>query len=250
MANPTNSDLSPNGDVQGTSYIYKQGTTPNTRTVVSQKVRVLAPAYGGGQMLYQVGVMNNFAPTQDRSVDPVGSIGFGDVIAELVPGLTGAMTASVERTLLYLSNLWQSTGYAGGVSGPVRSLRHHRWPFDIMQQIVFSTIADRELTGDGTQASTDFGSYGSLPYTGVLDKNGEGTGSHNILITMYEACWWSSWNATFNKDTAIVAEGGNLTISDVHDGSNFVKEFTATGGDPSIGQLGSMRFNPTFSPGK
>ena len=33
--------------------------------------------------------------------------------------LTDAMTGTFERVLLYLCNLWQATGYAGGVDGPV-----------------------------------------------------------------------------------------------------------------------------------
>ena len=238
-----NSDLSPNGDVQGTSYMYKQGTTPNTRTVVSQKIRILAPAYGGDAgTLYQIGVMSNFSPTQDRTIDPVTGIGMGDIIQELVPGLTGAMTASVERTMLYLANLWQASGYAAGVSGPVRSLRHHRWPFDVLQQMVFSVIADRELA-DGAGQQSGFGSYGSLPYApSSLDRNGNGAGSHNILITMHEACWWSSWSTAYQKDTAIVNESGNMTITDCHDFSSLYSETLASGLDPTLGQTGSIRF--------
>ena len=133
-----NTDLNPQSGIQGSSQIYKFGTSPNTRSVVTQKVRVLAPAYGG-KGLFQIGVLSNFGPTESRTIEPVRGIGFGDIIAELVPGNTEPMTASVERTMLYLSNLWQSTGYASGVSGPP-VLRHHRWPFDVEQQIVFSVI--------------------------------------------------------------------------------------------------------------
>lgn len=245
-----NTDLSPgnNGDMAGSSYMYRQGTTPNTRTVVSQKIRILAPCYGGtpGQ-LYQIGVMGNFSPTQDRTIDPVSGIGNGDIIAELVPGMTGAMTASVERTMLYLANLWQTTGYASGVSGPVRSLRHHRWPFDVLQQMVFSVIADFELADGagvaGTGRVSQFGEYGSLPYGNVSGPRGtQTTGSHNILMTMHEACWWNAWSTAYQKDTAIVAESGTMTITDVHDFSSTYGEFTPSGNDPSIGQGGSMRF--------
>lgn len=240
-----NTDLSPQGDVQGSSYMYRQGTTPNTRTVVSQKIRILAPCYGGNPgQLYQIGVMGNFSPTQDRTIDPVSGIGNGDIIAELVPGMTGAMTASVERTMLYLSNLWQSSGYASGVSGPVRSLRHHRWPFDVLQQMVFSVIADLELTGEGGVAQSGFGEYGKLPYGNVSGPGGtQVSGTHNILMTMHEACWWNAWSTAYAKDTAIVAESGTMTITDVHDMSTMYGEFTPSGNDPSIGQGGSMRFS-------
>ena len=246
-----NTDLNPQSGIQGSSQIYKFGTSPNTRSVVTQKVRVLAPAYGGSG-LFQIGVLSNFAPTENRTIEPVRGIGFGDIIAELVPGNTEPMTASIERTLLYLSNLWQATGYAGGVSGPVRSLRHHRWPFDIEQQIVFSTIADHEISGDGTGTNTGFGSYGSLQYQGALggggpQGDGSDPGSHNILITYYSGCWWGDWSATFAKDSAMVMETGTVTITDVHDFSSvLVGEFLATGNDPSIGQTGSIIYGNTF----
>ena len=180
-------------------------------------------------------------------------IGFGDIIAELVPGNTEPMTASIERTLLYLSTLWQSTGYASGISGPVRSLRHHRWPFDIEQQIVFSTIADQEISGDGTGSETGFGAFGSLEYAGAIGGGGPRGGgvetpSHNYLVTYYEGCWWGDWSTSFAKDSAMVMESGTVTITDVHDFSSVTYgEFLATGNDPSRGETGSLVYGNTFT---
>jgi hypothetical protein len=235
-----NTDLNPTGPAQGTSYIYKYGTTPNTRSVVSQKVRILAPAYGGGKQLFQIGVLGSVNPSESRTVEPVSSIGFGDIIAEMVPGKTEAMKVSTERTLLYLSNLWQSTGYAGGVSGPVRSLRHHRWPFDVMQQIVFSVIADKEVGAPDTTAQLDY----------AQSWGGEGGslvgGSHRILITMFEACWWEQWSAQVQKDQALVSESGDFSATDVHDFSSIYGEFMATGNDPSNNQYGSIQYGNLF----
>jgi hypothetical protein len=252
MANTdNNAQQTGSGAIQGTSYVYKVGTSPNTRSVVTQKVRILAPAFGATDVgLYQIGVLSNFAPTENRTVEPVRGIGFGDVIAELVPGNTEPMTASIERTLLYLSNLWQSTGYGSGVSGPVRSLRHHRWPFDIKQEIVFSGIADQEL-GGGSESNSNYGAYGSLAYSGATEGpegTGDGTGSHNILITYYETCWWQDWNTAFQRDTAMVMENGTVMITDVHDGSSMYGEFLYTGNDPSVvAGDGSVRFQSTFA---
>jgi hypothetical protein len=59
---------------------------------------------------------------------------------------------------------------------------------------------------------------------------------------MYEACWFTSWSATFSKDAGMVMESGDVIISDVHDFSSMYGEFLSTGNDPSIGQLGSIRF--------
>jgi hypothetical protein len=250
MAN--NQDLSPQRSVQGRSYLYDFGTTPNTRTAVSQKVRIMTPAYGtDSPLLLQMGVLSSFSPNETRTIDTLRGIGFGDMIAELVPSVTEAMTASFERALLYLSNLWQATGYAGGVSGPVRSLRHHRWPFDIEQQLVFSTLADFDLSGQagvgGKSAVGQFaGGVADIRYPEVTPNPkgvpGENR-SHTAIITMYETCWFSSWSLTnLSRDTGMLMETGDVSISDVHDFSSDYGEFLATGNDPTVGELGSIRF--------
>jgi hypothetical protein len=243
-----NSDLNPTGGVQGTSPLYRFGTSVNTRSVVSQKVRILAPAYGANDALYQIGVLGTFNPSPGgRAVEAVRGIGFGDQVGELVPGVTDVPTASAERQLLYLSTLWQATGYAGGVSGPVRSLKHHRWPFDVRQEIVFSVIADREFgaaSGSGFTAGV-----GNLTYSGNLGGgNVEGTsGTHNILVTFYEGCWWTGFSFSgFSKDSALVSESGDMSITDITDGSTVYSEFLASGGDVSIGQLGSRIYAGVF----
>lgn len=244
-----NTDLSPAKGLQGSSPMYDMGTTPNTRTAVSQKVRILTPAYGTSSALFQMGVLYNFAPTESRGIEPVRGIGFGDIIAEMVPGNTEPMTAACERALLYLSNIWQSTGYAAGVDGPVRSLRHHRWPFDVEEQVVFSTLADADLDSAGSGATSPSGAASggvkAIQYPEVTNIGGHSGGGHTALITMYEACWWGDWNRTYNRDTAIITENGTMNITDTHDFSTIYGEFLSTGNDPTIGQLGSIRFgNP------
>jgi hypothetical protein len=151
--------------------------------------------------------------------------------------------------LLYLSNLWQATGYAGGVDGPVRSLAHHKWPFDIEQQLVFSTLADADLMVpnvgviDSKPGSFNGGTQ-AIEYPAVTPDGASNPASrgHSAVITMYEACWFTSWSASFAKDSGMVMESGDVTISDVHDFASMYGEFLATGNDPSIGQLGSIRF--------
>lgn len=242
-----NQDQNPQNGRGGTSYIYKQGTTPNTRVAVSQKVRILAPSYGNNSALWQVGLISSFSPSESKSVDPVRGIGFGDQVAELVPGVTQPRSASVERSLMYLSNLWQATGYAAGIDGPIRSLKHHRWPFDVEHQLVFSNLADFDLTGsantgyNGASGGWDGGTK-SVQFPAVTGVGGLTSGSHTVIITMYEACWWTDWSASFSADSAMIAESGTMQISDVHDFSSIYGEFIPTGNDPTIGQLGSSRF--------
>lgn len=243
-----NQDKNPSNGLQGSSYLYDYGTSPNTRTAVSQKVRVLTPVYGENSAMHQMGVLSNFAPSISRTVDELRGIGFGDQVAELVPSITAAPTGNMERALLYLCNLWQATGYAGGIDGPVRSLSHHKWPFDIEQQLVFSTLADSDLglanVGlNGSTGSFDGGTKSiSYPQTTPDDQGNNQQRGHSAVITIYEACWFTSWSATFAKDSGMIMESGDVMISDIHDFSTMYGEFIATGNDPSLGQLGSIRY--------
>lgn len=239
-----NQDLNPQGGIQGTSPLYRFGTSPNTRSVLSQKVRVLTPAYGGdASVMYQMGVLGSFGISESKTVEAIRGIGFGDQLAELVPGVTDPQNLSFSRSLLYLSNIWQATGYASGVSGPVRSLKHHRWPFDVRQEIVFSTLADQEFSGGAAQGGSGFN--GGVSTTTYADNLGGSSvdaqsGTHNILVTFYEGCWWTSWGHTFEKDSALITEDGDAAITDIHDASTTYGEFTATGNDPSQGQYESV----------
>ena len=247
-----NTDLAPNVNSGGSSYMYDYGTSPNTRTAVSQKVRILTPHFGETQALHQMGVVSSVNPSQNRSVEAIRGVGFGDKIAELVPGVTEPTTLSFERALLYLCNLWQATGYAAGVDGPVRSLAHHRWPFDVEQQLVFSSLADADLgypnvgysNGAGGTAGAFNGGVNAIPFPQVTqDQAGANENrGHTAIITMYEACWFTTWGSSFTKDAGMITETGDVTVSDVHDFASTYGEFLSSGNDPTIGQKGSIRF--------
>lgn len=257
-----NLDNNPSNGVGGSSYIYDYGTSAQTRTAVSQKVRLKTPHYGENSATHQLGVVSSFSLSESKGVDPVRGIGFGDEVAELVPGVTEPASASLERALLWECNLWQGTGYASGIDGPVRSLKHHRWPFDLEMQKVFSTLADADLgvanTGyngaagsfDGgvrrieyPQVTPDFGPGGN----GISSSGGHGVApnearGHSAILTMLEACWWTSWSEGLDASSGIIMESGDIMISDIHDFSSMYGEFLASGNDPTIGQLGSIRF--------
>ena len=259
-----NQDRTPQNGTQGSSYLYDFGTSPNTRTAVSQKVRILAPVFGAEtKALYQMGVVSSFSPSASaRPAEEVRGIGFGDMIAELVPTVTAAHTASIERALLYLSNICQAVGYAAGVDGPVRTLAHHRWPFDIEMQLVFSSLADADLDAANVGASRPTGGgfgQGVKPVRFPVVASGQpaapGTpyGSslgHSAIITMYEACWMTSWQgAVATKDSGQIAETAEVTISDIHDFASTYGEFLPTGNDPTTGQLGSIRYQTVSATG-
>ena len=250
----TNLDLNPQNGVAGTSYIYNQGMSPNTRAANSQKVRILTPVYGAVGALHQMGALSSFGLSgMSRNMEEVRGIGFGDILAEIVPGNTAMVSISFERALLNMCNLWQSTGYASGTSGPVRSLAHHKWPFDIEQQMVFSSLVDNDFQAanigyNNGQGGTPGSFDGGLKAVQYPQTTPDATGrpgdlrGHTAEITVYEACWFNDFGKTFSKDQALISETGNANVTAIHDFASTYGEFMATGNDPTRGQMGSMRF--------
>jgi len=217
--------------VSTSNYIYRMGTAPNTRAAVSQKNKIFGYAVNGGGF-QQIGAVSEFGFDESRTIDPVRGVGFGDQIAELVPSVTEPMTLTVNKTLLYAANLFQMFGYKGGIDGLVRSLRHHRWPFDIKQELVFSTIP-----GQAKQEPTT-----SMP---------AGEAAPYALLTIYEGCWMNSYSASFNSDAAIVAENSSVTVTDIVDGTSAYGEYIDSGLSVGVGSAGSgysYRFSGTTQP--
>lgn len=204
------------------SYIYRSGTAPNTRAAVSQKNKVFSYMVGT-HTFQQIGVLSEFSHDESRDVQPIRGIGFGDQIAEMVPGVTEPMSLSINKTLLYAVNMFQVFGYKGGVEGLVRSLRHHRWPFDIKQELVFSELVSSDQIGDID------GAPGPKPAS--VQPVGPNFTTHAVkaLITIFEGCWMSSYNASYTSDAAIVAETCNVLATDIIDGYSTYGEFIDTG---------------------
>ena len=198
------------------SYIFKRGVSPNTLSVISSKNRIFA--YNAEGLQKQIGVIATFDPSEARTVEPIRGIGFGDHIAELVPGVTDPMTISVTRSALYLANVFQAFGYKAGVDGIVRSLRHHRWPFDIRQEIIFSAIAKQHYQNQQNTVA---------PTPGLPNIEVEGSGGDEnaiALLTIYEACWMSDYNLSYASDTALVQETCTINVSDILSGTDIVYE--------------------------
>ena len=182
--------------------------------------------------------ISEFGHDESRTIDPIRGVGYGDQIAELVPGATEPMTLTLNKTLLYTANLFQVLGYKGGIDGLVRSLRHHRWPFDIKQEMVFSEIAVlQDPNGVAVQATVITGPTGAdNPIVTPL-----------ALLTFFEGCWLNSYSASYTSDAAIVAENSSVTVTDIIDGISSYGEFIDTGlaptaqnGAPGLGY--SLRF--------
>jgi hypothetical protein len=185
------------------SYIFRKGVTPNTLSVISSKNRIFA--YNATGDMTQLGVVATFDPSEARTIEPVRGIGFGDQVAELVPSVTDPMTISITRTALYLSNIYQVFGYKSGVDGIARSLKHHRWPFDIQQELVFSAFATESNT-----SATDFLDDVDVQATDELQQYNE-----QALLTFYEACWISDYSVSYASDAALVQETVTINVSDI-----------------------------------
>lgn len=245
-----NTDSTPNGGAQGSSHLYNYNASPNTRAALSQKVRILTPVYKPGNvsnsLLYQIGVCQSFTADFNRGVEDIRGIGFGDTFAERVPGVSDPVECSLERTLMYLSNGHQAFGFAGGVDGPVRTLQHHKWPFDIEQQLVFSTIADVETPAQ--QHNNQLGlreiDFSGQKVTGADAAYGPGGQKHKAIITYFEACWMTAISgANPSADAALMTQSISAAAQDVHDLFSTYGEFLPSGNDPTLGQVSTLRYN-------
>jgi len=205
------------------NYIYRAGTAPNTRAAISQKNKVFGYMVGTKEFR-QIGVVSEFGHDESRTIDAVRGVGYGDYVAELVPNVTEPMTLTLNRTLMYAVNLFQTLGYKGGVAGLVRSLKHHRWPFDIKQELVFSEIVSaQDVAGVSPTALRD----ASVQLLGQ-----DSTTPIKALFTFYEGCWLNSYSASYTSDAAIVAENSSVTVTDVTDGLSLYGEFIDSGLSP------------------
>ena len=195
--------------------LYKQGATPQTKVVTSTRFKIFSDAVGVGKF-QRMGVCSSFNISESRTIDAVRGLGYGDQIAELVPGVTQPMTLQITRTALYLANIYQMLGYKAGVSGLVRSLKHHRWPFDIRTEIVFSEIATEDNAGlKGSQATRgDVDSEGGL--------NNLGNPGLMAIATIYEGCWVDNYTNNYSMDQAVVTEDVGVTVHDIIDISGSV----------------------------
>jgi len=225
------------------NYIYRQGTAPNTRAAVSQKNKLYGFAVGA-KAFQQMGVISEFTHDESRTIDPVRGVGFGDQVAELVPSVTDPMTLTLNKTLLYTANLFQVLGYKGGIDGLARSLKHHRWPFDVRQELVFSELSSSPNLGD----SQGFAGNATVSTGPASDQgNNDPIVTPRALITYFEGCWMNSYSASYASDSAMVTENSSVTVTDIIDGVSTYGEFIDTGLAPVVdngtaGQGYSLRF--------
>jgi hypothetical protein len=195
-------------------YIYQQGTSAQTESVISSRFKIFTDVVDVGKFV-KLGVTSSFTIQETKNVEAIRGLGYGDQVAELVPGVTEPMQLTVIRTCLYLANLMQVLGYKAGVSGAVRSIRHHKWPFDIKTEIVFSQLASEDPNiGQAIKAD--------IPNEGGLNNTGNGNPPLYAVATVYEGCWMNSYNTGYVIETAAVTEECNILVTDIFDVSGSV----------------------------
>jgi hypothetical protein len=197
----------------GLTYTETQrGVSPETMSVISARNRLYAITSGDTTDAgTQIGVVANFNPSEGRTIEPVRGIGYGDKVMELVPGMTDPMSITITRTAQYLSSIMQVFGYMGGVDGLVRSLRHHKYPFDLRQELIIGTLGMDVTKGTpgappGVSDPTNGGSSIDLDGNPLALK---------AVITWFEACWMSDWSVAFASDTALVQEDCTINVTDI-----------------------------------
>ena len=189
-----------------TPYVYRYGTAPNTALVNTLKVKLFSfdDATDNNPVMVQIGVLQEWTPADSRTNTAVRSIGYGDQIAEINPGST-ELTGSASVMALYTRNIMQVFGYIAGVSGLVRSLKHHRWPFDIREEIVLPLFIQ-----DGPGTSGPGGSAGDAV------RRPEAPSS-SAIVTYYEGCWMNDYNRSYTIGDVSVTETSAVIITDVYD---------------------------------
>lgn len=223
-----------------TERLYREGVSPQTRSVVSSRHRVLAVPEGGTDRI-QVGQIASFDPSESRGIDPVRGIGQGDQVLELVPSVTEPMTISISRTALYLANIFQVFGYRGGVAGVVRSLRHHQWPFDLRSELVLSLPTNKKLVDSGNATRTGLQDAQLIT---SLSAQGQANPTVKAIITLYQGCWMNSYSTSYTSDTFMVQESGDVTVTDVVADSGFAGisalEFAGNSGSTGDGRASKV----------
>ena len=71
-------------------------------------------------------------------------------------------------------------------SGLIRSLKHHRWPFDVKEEIVIPDF----IVGESTLGTA--------------------------IITWYEGCWLSDYSKAFNMGDTATTQDATMSITDVY----------------------------------
>ncbi|MFA5999365.1 MAG: hypothetical protein WC783_00090 [Candidatus Paceibacterota bacterium] len=182
-----------------TDYMYRPGVSPITKSALSTRNKVFSFAAGQGGKLVQIGQIKRIGFKQTRSVTPTRGIGFGDVINELIPNNMEPITIDFDIFSMYTITLQQVLGYNYGIDGYVRALKHHKFPFDIRNEMVLPA-----MVAAGEPTSYLKSSLSTQP-----------TGGPQAVVTVYQGCWLTDYSTESSVDDIIISETGSITVTEI-----------------------------------
>jgi len=192
-----------------TGNLERQGMSPQTQHKISNRIKLFAPQYNSGEpngRYTKMGLVSEFTPpTDSREMTHLHGIGYGDQVAEVVPGKSADYKFDITRSALWTANIMQMFGYRAGTDGLVRALKYHRYPFDMKVEEVFSTIGTRIASA---------GEAGMETYTGNDDSREDMVGLL-AMNTYYETCWIENYSYSVSYDTAIITEKISASVTDI-----------------------------------
>ena len=80
-------------------YVYQQGTTAQTESVISSRFKIFTDVVDVGKFV-KLGVTSSFDISESKNIETIRGLGYGDQVAELVPGVTEPMSLTITRTCL------------------------------------------------------------------------------------------------------------------------------------------------------
>lgn len=181
-----------------TSNVYARGWVPHTCIAMASTIRV--SSYDESGIARQVGLIQSFKPTDARKMERARGIGYGDRVAEIVPGLTDT-SITCSRMALYQSGIMSVFGYSTewnkpNTQGTVRTLAHHKNPFDISEVVWFHGSAGGSSPGGGSSVPTQY------------------------TVTFYHDCWLSNYSKTIEiTGNLILVEDVTIDVTWVSDGT-------------------------------
>lgn len=187
--------------------VYARGWVPHTCIAMASTVRIFSRNERTTQFR-QIGLVQSFKPTDTRKMERARGVGYGDRVAEIVPGTTD-VSITVTRMALYEENILESFGYhtrwnKGGNKNLVRTLAHMKNPFDINEVLVYHNYATNgqgplSVASDGRK----FAEMGGEQYTS----------------TWYHDCWINNWARTIEiTGNLIYMEDVTIDVTWVSDG--------------------------------
>ena len=189
---------------------------PHTCIAMSSSVRIYSKNGRTGNPS-QIGLIQSFRPTDTRRMERARGIGYGDRVAEIVPGMT-EVAITITRMALYEENILETLGYhsvwnKGDNLRSVRTLAHTKNPLDIMEQIVFH--ANKGSPGIGNLR----GGFGR----GAAGVDEAGSNSFSFpkdnTTIWYKDCWINNYARTIEvTGNLIYMEDVGVDVTWVDDG--------------------------------